>query len=361
LQAIPGDAAAAKLQADALAQLKIQDAWHEALKNAQVAFDRHDYTNAEVWASEALKKIPNEQAATRLRDSARQQLAALEELERKYQAALQEGQDAFKKDNFSLAESKAKEALAIQPNDPAATQLIKQVQVAKVAKDLESARRFFGQGDYDTATRICQSYPGIDDFKQLAANCRTEQLALDDAKNIFNAGHYSDYSFAVRIQGQAFTRKPPFTELLNQVAGEQKLLANLESLKQSGNWQAVADSLAGPAYAALTNKTPFQLFGQWVQSQAEQVEKQKAHQQMTATFEVLLVRFNIKKPTDPYITTAEAKKEVRLDGSLSDPDRQRYLGIITSLETGFGKPSTPIQNDRANLLKELKDTVIHHE
>jgi hypothetical protein len=82
---------------------------------------------------------------------------------------------------------------------------------------------------------------------------------------------------------------------------------------------------------------------------------------MTATFEVLLVRFNIKKPTDPYITTAEAKKEVRLDGSLSDPDRQRYLGIITSLETGFGKPSTPIQNDRAKLLKELKDTVIHHE
>jgi hypothetical protein len=46
---------------------------------------------------------------------------------------------------------------------------------------------------------------------------------------------------------------------------------------------------------------------------------------------------------------------------LSDPDRQRYLGIITSLETGFGKPSTPIQNDRAKLLKELKDTVIHHE
>jgi hypothetical protein len=145
------------------------------------------------------------------------------------------------------------------------------------------------------------------------------------------------------------------------VAGEQKLLADLEPLKQSGNWQAVAGSLAGPAYAAVANKAPFRSLAQWAQSQAEQVEKQKAQQQMTATFEVLLVRFNIKKPTDPYITTAEAKKEVRLDGSLSDPDRQRYLGIITSLETGFGKPSTPIQNDRAKLLKELKDTVIHHE
>jgi serine/threonine protein phosphatase PrpC/tetratricopeptide (TPR) repeat protein len=358
LQKIPSDAAAAKLQADTLAQIKIQDAWREALNNAQAAFDKRDYKNAEAWAAEALKKIPNEQAATKLRDSALQQISAGEELGRKYQAALQEGQDAFKKGDFSLAEKKAEEALNIRPNDPAATQIIKQ---SHVAMDLESARRFFGQGDYDTATQICQSHPGIDDFKQLAANCRTEQSALADAKNLFNAGHYSDYSFAARIQGQTFARKPPFIELLNQVAGEQKLLADLEPLKQSGNWQAVAGSLAGPAYAAVTNKAPFRSLDQWVQSQAEQVEKQKAQQQMTATFEVLLVRFNIKKPTDPYITTAEAKKEVRLDGSLSDPDRQRYLGIITSLETGFGKPSTPIQNDRAKLLKELKDTVIHHE
>jgi protein phosphatase len=358
LQKIPGDASAAKLQADALAQLKIQDAWRDALNKAQNTFNNRDYKNAAAWAAEALKKIPNEQAATKLRDSALQQISAGEELDRKYQAALQEAQDALKKDNFSLAETKANEALAIRPNDPAAAQIIKQM---KLAMDLDSARRNFAQGDYDTTAQICQSYPGVDDFKQLAANCRAEQSALADAKNLFNAGHYSDYSFAARIQGQTFARKPPFIELLNQVAGEQKLLADLEPLKQSGNWQAVAGSLAGPAYAAVANKAPFRSLAQWAQSQAEQVEKQKAQQQMTATFEVLLVRFNIKKPNDPYITTAEAKKEVRLDGSLSDPDRQRYLGIITSLETGFGKPSTPIQNDRVKLLKELKDTVIHHE
>ena len=71
LQKIPGDVAAAKLQADALAQLKIQDAWRDALNQAQTAFNNRDYKTAAVRANEALGKIPNEQTATKLRDSAR--------------------------------------------------------------------------------------------------------------------------------------------------------------------------------------------------------------------------------------------------------------------------------------------------
>jgi hypothetical protein len=163
------------------------------------------------------------------------------------------------------------------------------------------------------------------------------------------------------LQNLACARKPPFAELLKQAAGEQSLLTGLESFQQSGDWKSARDNLASPALAAVANKAPFRAIGQWAQAQADQFEKQKAQQQLTITFEVLLVRFNIKKPTDPYITTTEAKKEVRLDGILSEQDRQRYQDIIASLETGFGKPSTPIQNDRAKLLKELKDTVIHHE
>jgi hypothetical protein len=355
LQKIPGDAAALKLQADAQAQLKILEDWRTALNNAQTAFNNRDYKNTVAWASAALAKIPNEAAATKLRDSAQQFLAETAELERKYQVALAAAQDALKQNNFALAETKAKEALTVRPGDPTATQIIKQL---KVATDLEDARRFFAQGNYEAVAQIGQAYPGVDEFKQLAASGRTEQTALTEARNFFSAG---DYSFIARLQNLACARKPPFAELLKQAAGEQSLLTGLESFQQSGDWKSARDNLASPALAAVANKAPFRAIGQWAQAQADQFEKQKAQQQLTITFEVLLVRFNIKKPTDPYITTTEAKKEVRLDGILSEQDRQRYQDIIASLETGFGKPSTPIQNDRAKLLKELKDTVIHHE
>lgn len=362
LQKIPGDAAAVKLQTDALAQLKaaqlkIQEDWSAAMKNAKAAFDQMDYAKAAGWADEALRIIPNEPTATKLRASVQPILSEAAETLRKYQAALAAAQDALKQNNFPLALTKANEALTTRPNDPEAKQII---QKANEATDLETAHQHFAQGDYDGAVQICQSktYPKVDEFKQLAASCRTEQTALTEARNFFSAG---DYSFIARFQNLAYARKTPFAELLKQAAAEQYLLAGLETLQQSGDWKSALASLANPACAAATNKAPFLAIGQWAQAQAEQMEKQKVQQQLTKTFEVLLVRFNIKKPTDPYITTAEAKKEVRLDGSLSEPDRQRYLDIITSLETSFGKPSTPIQNDRAKLLKELKDTVIHHE
>jgi protein phosphatase len=348
LQKIPGDVAAAKLQADALAQLKIQDAWRDALNQAQTAFNNRDYKTAAVRANEALGKIPNEQTATKLRDSAQQHISAAEELDRKYQAALQEAQDAFKKNNFTLAETKASEALAVRPNDPAATQIIKQM---KVAMDLDSARRNFTQGDYDTAVQICQSYPAVDDFKQLAANCRAEQAALADAKNLFNAG---DYSFVARIQNQAYASKTPFKGLLNQAAGEQKLLADLEALKKALNWKSVADNLASPAFSPVTNKAAFRALGDWA-------EKQKRLQQLTVTFEQMLVWFNIKNPTDSYITTAEAKKQKTVNGALSGMDRQKYMDTTTWLENEFGKLGILNQNDRAKYLKELKNTVAHHE
>ena len=355
LQKIPGDATAAKLQADALAQIKIQDAWRDALTKAQTAFNNHDYKTADAWANEALKKIPNEQNAVKLHESAQQYMAETADQDRKYQAALSAAQAALKNNSFSVAETKVREALAIRPNDPAAAQIIKQM---KVAMELDSARRYFAQGDYDTVAQICQSYPAEADFKQLAANSRVEQSALADAKNLFNAG---DYSFIARIQGQAYGRKTPFVELLNQAASEQKLLADLEALQKSGDWKSALGSLGSPAFAAVASKAQFHAIAQWAQAQADQMGRQNALKQLTVDFEVLLVRFNIKNPTDAYITTAAAKKENRLDGALTEQDRQQYLKIIASLETNFGKLGLLAQNDRAKLMKELKDTVIHHE
>jgi serine/threonine protein phosphatase PrpC len=139
--------------------------------------------------------------------------------------------------------------------------------------------------------------------------------------------------------------KPQFMELLKQAAGEQKLLADLESLKQSGNWQAVADSVAGPAYVVVTSKTPFQLLGQWVRSQADQAEKQKRLQQATVTFEEMLVWFNIKDSTDPHIQTAEARKQKPVNGSLLDQDRQKFLALVPWLESEYSELEKLGQNN----------------
>jgi hypothetical protein len=351
LQKIPSDAAALKLQADAQAQLKIQDAWRAALNQAKAAFDNKDYKTAATKAVEALQKIPNEQTATKLRDSALQQIsaaAAAQEQVQKYQAALSEAKEAYNTKKFMLADTKAKEVLAMRPNDPEAEQIIQQMQLAM---DLEDARRHFDQAEYDLAAQICQSHPTVADFKQLAANCQAEQTALADAKNLFNAG---DYSFVARIQNQAYASKTPFKGLLNQAAGEQKLLADLEALKKALNWKSVADNLASPAFSPVTNKAAFRALGDWA-------EKQKRLQQLTVTFEQMLVWFNIKNPTDSYITTAEAKKQRTVNGALSGVDRQKYLDTTTLLENEFGKLGILNQNDRAKYLKELKNTIGHHE
>ena len=355
LQKIPGDAAAVKLQAEALAQLKNLDAGHDALNQAQTAFNNHDYKNAVAWANAALAKIPNDPAAAKLRDSAQQYLTDAANLDRKYQVAIAAAQDARKQNNFSLAETKAKEALAVRPNDPMAIQIIKQMQIAM---DLADARRYFTQGDYDTVAQICQPYPAVDDFKQLAASSRAEQAALADAKKLLNAG---DYTLIARLQNQAYGHKPPFTELLNQAAGEQKLLAGLETLKNAGDWKNVTGSLASPAYAAVKSKAAFSALGQWAQAQSDQSAKQQLLQQATVRYEQMLVWFNVKNPKDPAITTAEAKKEKPVNGALLDQQRQQYLATIVWLENEFGKMGLLTQNDRAKNLKELKDTVAHHE
>jgi hypothetical protein len=224
----------------------------------------------------------------------------------------------------------------------------------KAAMDLDDARRYFAQGDYDTVASICQSYPAVDDFKQLAANCRTEQAALADAKNLFNAG---DYSFVAQLQNQACGRKPPFAELFSQAAVEQKLLASLATLKTAGDWKSVISSLANPTYAAVKNKATFSALGQWAQAQSDQLAKQQA----TVLYEQMLVWFNIKNPKDAAITTAEAKKESRRDGALTDQQKKLYLERVASLENEFGKTGLLNQNDRAKNLKELKDTIAHHE
>jgi len=346
------DAAMQKLKTEADTQAKVVAAYREAIKNAQTAFDGRDYKNAAAWAAVALQKIPGEPTATKLQENAQRQLAAVGETDRKFQAALQAGQDAFKSGNYALATAKADEALQVKPNDPMAAQLAKQGQVNS---DFEATRKLFNQGDYDAVAKACSAHPGVEAFVQLEKDSRTEQAALVEAQQLFNNG---DYSFVSRLATQPFAQKTSFAGLLTQAATERKLLADLETLKQQTNWQAVAGKLAEPANAAAASKAPFRNLSQWAKTYVGQAERQKDIRQLNVTFEKMLVWFNVKEPTDPYIQTPEAKKESRRDGDIGS-QRDQYLKLVDWLEAEYKKGGWLEQNDRAKYIKELRDTISH--
>jgi protein phosphatase len=351
LQKMPGDAAATKLAVGAQSQLKTEEAWRTALLNGRAAFSKGDYKNALAWANEALKYIPREQAAGQLRDDAQQKLSTTAADDGKYEAALRDGEAALKNDDLSTANAKAQEMLVIRPDDPKAQEIIKQ---CGQLMDYESAQHAFDESDYDYALEICQNYSAIDTFQKLAQKCRAEQTSLNDDKNRLAAG---DYSFVTDIQNQGLSHKTPFAALLTQAAREQKILGQLQTFQKGGNWQAAAKFMADPANAGFVNKPPFQALNQWVASSQNQIQLQQA----TTTFEEMLVWFNIKRPNDPYIQTAQARQQSRYDGSLDDKQRQQYLATIAQLQTVFASTGQLNQNDRAKLLKDLEDTVTHHE
>ena len=355
LQLIPGDAAASKLAADAQAQLKKQDAWRTAFINGRTAYGNGDYKNALGWANEALKNIPGERSATELRDNAQQKVSETSATDEKYQAAWRAGEAALKSDDLSTANAKAQEMLAIRPNDPTAQDIIKQ---SSQRMDYESAQGAFDEGDYDYALQICQNNSTVDKFQQLAQKCQAEQASFNDARSRLASG---DYSFVGSLQGNALAHKAAFAKLLKQADSEQQTLSQLQALKNSGNWQAASSALAEPANAALLNKPPFQAISQWAKSSSDAIQTQKQLQQANTTFEEMLVWFNIKRPNDPYIQTTEAKQQVRYDGQLDEKQRQEYLATIAQLQTIFTSSGAINQNNRAKLLKDLEETVAHHE
>ena len=79
---------------------------------AQAAFDSKDYSNAVAKAEEALRKRTNDPAATKLKNDAQEQIRlaqTAQDQERKYQAAMGEGQAAFTAKEYIKALAKAEE------------------------------------------------------------------------------------------------------------------------------------------------------------------------------------------------------------------------------------------------------------
>ena len=342
----PADARATKLRTAAEEQIKIGQ-WRETFVKAQSAYNNHDYNSAIEQATKALLIIPGEQATMKLHDDAQRGLAE-EDFENNYQAVLKAGWSALAQKDYGTAEAKAKELLVLKANDAPAQQILR-----LIAQDenLDSARRYFNEdGDYDQAARICQLYTNLPDFDQIAEGCRREQTQLAGAEKLFSAG---DYSFIPKLQSQTFAGKPPFLALLTQAVAEAHSLKWLQACRQTNNWQVVASGLARTELATATNKAPFLDLANWAANM-------KLIQDSNETYEKMLVWFNVKKPTDRSLQTAAARNETRKDMALSNEARQQYLAAVQQLEKVFKENGSLNQNNRAKLLKDLKENITYH-
>ena len=326
---------------------RIQEAFREALANAQLAFGNRDYKNAAEWADKALLKAPGDPSAMRLRLDALR-LAAVEESNRKFDTALEEARESMAQGRYALAAAKAGEALALRPNDAAATQLVSQ---ARQSADLEAARASFDRGDYAAVIKLCGANAGIQAFADLEKGGRIEQAALSEARKHFDSG---EYSFTVQLKRQAYGRKPPFIDLLNQAANEWKMLGDLETLCQAGNWGVALGKLRDPASAAWAGKAPFRAL-------AARAARQEDFARLNSTLQEMLVWFNIKSADDSYIQVPEARQARPIEGPLSQAKRDEYIKTVDQLESGFDQGGWPDEDDRGKSIKKLRDAIAHHE
>ncbi len=151
----PGDPTAQGIEAQARTQLaataKLEADYKVAVTAAQDSLGRKQFTEAETKAKQALALKPGDQAAQGIADQARKQIESMVKLETDAAATLLAAQNAFNQNQYADAEAKAKRALALKPGDPQALKIIAQAQdqLASMAK-LET--------DYKTAVTAAQDF-----------------------------------------------------------------------------------------------------------------------------------------------------------------------------------------------------------
>jgi len=343
----PGDPAAESLLAEAAKGRGDKMASETTLAAARAALANEDFDAAIKQANMVLASLPQDTNAQALLTQATQ----AKQSKTDYTKALGSGLAALRSKDYKAANAAAGDALKLRPDSQEAKELRQQ---SADGPDLDSAQSAFVQGDYNAASALCQKHAGAESFKQLAASIAVESKALQAAKQQFDQG---DYAFIQTTKTQSYGAKPVFAKLVTSGETEKKLLEDLKTFQQATNWQAVSKQLSDPA---LAQKPPFAELNQWANRLGVKAKSNTSLDQININFEKMLVWFNIKKATDVYIQTAEARKETRLDGELGT-QRDKYIQMVAQFETEFKKAGWLEERDRAKYLKELKETILHRE
>ena len=178
----PKDTGMLQLKASAQTQTKLRAEYTKAFKNAQAAFEARDYTNAAAWSAEAMKQIPNDPNATKLRDSAQKLL-------NDYHDAVSAANAAWQKSDFASVVTGADKALAIYRND-AAMQQLKSGAEGKIADQLayneamKKAQAAFDSHDYTSAATwagtALQKFPNDAAARKISDSAQQSVKAFSD-------------------------------------------------------------------------------------------------------------------------------------------------------------------------------------
>lgn len=329
-----------------------------------------DFARALAHADQALRLRPGHSTAGQWRQTAqagKAEQASAAERQQAFQAATNAAAAALSAQDFSNAIAQADKALALNPGDAAAGRLrqaaengiatlVQAERKRRLAQDLQDARVLLTNGDYAKTLALCASQPDEAEFKLLAATARGEQAALELAEKRLAAG---EYAALLSLKTNGYSSKSAFASLLAAGAAEQQTLTALEAARQTNGWQVVRDRLAAAELASLAAKPPFAALRAWSEQQAKAATAAKPPplEKLDEQLQVLLVRFNLLKPTAPNVTSARAREEKPFSGSLTPSNQQQILKSIDWLEQEFARVSALEQDDRQLLVQKLRERV----
>jgi tetratricopeptide (TPR) repeat protein len=232
------DAAMQQIKTSAQAQIANQRAYNDAMKNAQAAFDGHDFTNAVAMANEALRKFSGEQNATRLRDTAQKNLDD-------YHDAVNAATAAFRKNDFEGADASADKALAIYINDAAMLNLKANAQAEiklreAYTKALKNALAAFDSRDYTNsaawAAEALRQIPNDPNATKLQDSAQKYLNDYHDAVNAATiASQKGDFATAVTEADKALAIYKNDTAMQQLKTNAQAQIANQQAYHDAMN------------------------------------------------------------------------------------------------------------------------------
>jgi serine/threonine protein kinase len=404
----PKDAAMQQLKSNVQMVIVNQTAYNDAMTKARAAFDSRDFTNTVTFANNALQKIPNEQNATRLRDSAQKYLNDFRE-------AVDAASAAFKGGDFEGADTSADKALAIYKTDAAMLKLKTDAQAqiklrAAYTSAFKNAQTAFSGGDYTNAVAWA-----AEALKQLAGDAKATTLH-DDAQKLLNdyhaafaaanaAAQKSDYATVVVEADKALVIYRNDTTMRQLKASAQSATANLQAYREAmASAQSALDkqdyngvlSAAGTALQKIPNdaaaakirdtaQQALNSFGDTVkQAQAAYqqgdfagavaladkvlgirkddaaMQKLKADtlRQLDANLVVLLESFNVSVPSE--IKYAEVKKTSTL-GAIGDAGKPYYQAQVDKLEKAYRAGNWLGEGNRQTSIHDLRKAIDNWE
>jgi hypothetical protein len=341
----------AKLSDAAAQEQKYQD----AIAAARAAWQHKSNEVVIAQADIALAVKPNDPAASKLKSDAQaeqERLAAAAAQDKRYQDAMDRARAAWQHKSNEVVIAQADIALAIKPNDPAA---------GKLKSDAQAEQRRLA-----AAAAEDKKYQDAMDRARAAWQNKSNEVVVAQAD--IALGIKPNDPAAGKLKSEAQAEQKKLADAATQEKEYQGAIGAAQAAWQQKNYDLVvtqADFALGikpndPAASKLKSDAQAQASKVKAETEVKSVGKgseQETAKKLDAEFEKYLVWFRVWKPTDPRIRTEAARKEKPMDGYLTTEAKQWYLRRVDYLDAQYKKAGRLNQDDRKQALSALREAI----